>query len=73
VLTQAISRLGSAGTAGSASAAALSGWAIDALVPRGGFTVTATAATAMTLQSLTGLHLLHPPTGRPARKRAGTA
>ncbi|MFJ8727593.1 hypothetical protein [Streptomyces sp. NPDC093269] len=67
VLTQAISRLGSAGTAGSA------GWAIDALVPRGGFTVTATAATAMTLQSLTGLHLLHPPTGRPARKRAGTA
>ncbi|MEV5474500.1 MFS transporter [Streptomyces sp. NPDC052207] len=74
VLTQAFSWLGSAGAAGSAAAAAVSGWAIDALGPRGGFTITATAATAMTLQSLAGLRLFpHPPTGRPARKRAGTA
>jgi len=65
VLTQAFSWLGSASAAGSAGAAAVSGWAIDALRSRGGFAVTAAAAaTAMTLQSLAGLRLLH-------RRRAG--
>ncbi|MFC9091056.1 hypothetical protein [Streptomyces sp. NPDC057072] len=67
VLTQAFSWLGSASAAGSAGAAAVSGWAIDALGSRGGFAVTAAAATAMTLQSLAGLRLLHPPTGRSTR------
>ncbi|MFJ9761003.1 MFS transporter [Streptomyces sp. NPDC101149] len=67
VLTQAFSWLGSASAAGSAAAAAVSGWAIDALGSRGGFAVTAAAATAMTLQSLAGLRLLHPPTGRSTR------
>lgn len=61
VLTQAFAWLGSAGAAGSASAAALSGWAIDSIGPRGGFAVTATAAAAMTLQSLAGLHVLRRP------------
>ncbi|MFG3060479.1 hypothetical protein ACGFYM_18075 [Streptomyces sp. NPDC048231] len=64
VLTQAFSWLGSASPAGSAGAAAVSGWAIDALGSRGGFAVTAAATTAMTLQSLAGLRLLH-------RRRAG--
>ncbi|MFE0631363.1 MFS transporter [Streptomyces sp. NPDC058864] len=64
VLTQAFSWLGSAGAAGTAAAAALSGWAIDSLGPRGGFAVTATAAAAMTLQSLAGLRLLRGPTGQ---------
>jgi len=74
VLTQAFSRLGSAGTAGSASAAALSGWAIDTLGPRGGFTVTATAATAMTHHSLAGLRLFPAPANKPAdTNKADTA
>ncbi|MFD8812562.1 hypothetical protein ACFV23_14045 [Streptomyces sp. NPDC059627] len=58
VLTQAFARLGSASAAGSAAAAAVSGRAIDALGPRGGFAVTAAAAAALTLQSLLGLRLL---------------
>jgi MFS family permease len=66
VLTQAFSWLGSAGAAGSAAAAALSGWAIDSFGPRGGFTLALAAATAMTAQSLVGLRLLHPPKPRPA-------
>ncbi|MGW0416429.1 MFS transporter, partial [Streptomyces collinus] len=37
VLTQAFSWLGSASAAGSAAAAAASGWAIDLLGARGGF------------------------------------
>ncbi|MFJ9543402.1 hypothetical protein ACIRPX_40085 [Streptomyces sp. NPDC101225] len=43
VLTQAFSWLGSASAAGSAVAAAtaVSGWAIDALGPRGGLALTA--------------------------------
>jgi hypothetical protein len=61
VLTQAFSWLGSAGAAGSAAATAVSGWAVDSLGPRGGFAVTATAAAAMTLQSLAGLRLLRTP------------
>ncbi|MEE1671585.1 hypothetical protein RCR19_39880 [Streptomyces sp. WAC07094] len=73
VLTQAFSRLGSASAAGSAGAAALSGWAIDALGLRGGFTVTATAATAMTPQNLAGLRLFpHPPTSGVDTNKAGT-
>ncbi|MGW2434924.1 MFS transporter [Streptomyces sp. NPDC001640] len=64
VLTQAYSWLASASAAGSASAAAASGWTIDALGPRGGFALTATAATAMTLQSLADRRLVHPPKGR---------
>ncbi|MBM9504037.1 MFS transporter [Actinacidiphila acididurans] len=58
VLTQAFSWLGSAGAAGSAAAAAVSGWVIDSLGPRGGFALTAAAAAAMTLQSLAALRLL---------------
>ncbi|MFI5976096.1 MFS transporter [Streptomyces sp. NPDC051452] len=65
VLTQAFSWLGSAGAAGSAAAATVSGWAIDSLGPRGGFAVTATAAAAMTLQSLAGLRLLGAPGAEP--------
>ncbi|MFF8727164.1 MFS transporter [Streptomyces sp. NPDC015171] len=65
VLTQAFSWLGSASAGGSAAAAAVAGWAIDALGARGGFTVTAAAAAAMTLLSLVGLRLLRPPTVRP--------
>jgi hypothetical protein len=64
VLTQAFSWLGSASAAGSAAAAAASGWAIDSLGARGGFAVAATAAAAMTLQSLAGLRLLRTPKGR---------
>ncbi|MGY6023582.1 MFS transporter [Streptomyces spinosirectus] len=61
VLTQAFSWLGSASAAGSAVAAAVSGWAIDSLGPRGGFALTASAAAAMTLQGLVGLRLLRAP------------
>ncbi|MEU1199658.1 MFS transporter [Streptomyces sp. NPDC005813] len=67
VLTQAFAWLGSASAAGSAAAAAVSGWAIDSLGARGGFAVTATAAAAMTLQSLAGLRLLRAPKGQPSR------
>jgi len=67
VLTQAFPWPGSASAAGSARAAAASGWAIDTLGPRGSFALTATAATTTTLHSLTGLRLLHPPTGRSTR------
>ncbi|MFE2066786.1 MFS transporter [Streptomyces sp. NPDC059467] len=77
VLTQAFSWLGSASAAGSAVAAALSGWAVDSLGSRGGFAVTAAAAAALTLQSLAGLRLLRTPqptgeapvTRRPGRRR----
>jgi hypothetical protein len=69
VLTQAFSWLGSAGAAGSAAAAAVSGWAIDSLGPRGGFAVTASAAATMTLLSVAGLRLLRTPKSR----SAGTA
>ncbi|MGW5479580.1 MFS transporter [Streptomyces sp. NPDC004008] len=72
VLTQAFSWLGSASAAGSAAAAAVSGWAIDALGPRGGFAVAATAAAAMTLQSLVGLRLLRVPEGRLTREKPRT-
>lgn len=67
VLTQAFSWLGSASAAGSAVAAAVSGWAIDALGPRGGFALTAAAAATMTLQSLAGLRLLRAPERQLAR------
>ncbi|MFG2881174.1 MFS transporter [Streptomyces sp. NPDC048297] len=67
VLTQTFSWLGSASAAGSAAATALSGWAIDSLGPHGGFTVTTTAAAAMTLQSLAGLRVLRTPKGRSNR------
>jgi hypothetical protein len=60
VLTEAFSWLGSASAAGSAAAAAVSGWAIDSLGARGGFALTVVAAAAMTLQSLVGLRLLRP-------------
>ncbi|WUH91014.1 MFS transporter [Streptomyces sp. NBC_00433] len=61
VLTQAFSWLGSASQAGSAAAAAVAGWAIDALGARGGFAIAATAAAAMTLQAVAGLRLLRTP------------
>ncbi|MER6470879.1 MFS transporter [Streptomyces collinus] len=61
VLTQAFSWLGSASAAGSAAAAAASGWVIDSLGARGGFALTAAAATAMAAQSLAGLRLLSAP------------
>ncbi|MEV6118671.1 MFS transporter [Streptomyces sp. NPDC052109] len=64
VLTRAFSWLGSASAAGSAGAAAVSGWAIDTLGARGGFAVTATAAAAMTVQSIVGLRLLRSRRGR---------
>ncbi|MFD8077872.1 MFS transporter [Streptomyces sp. NPDC059718] len=67
VLTQAFSWLGSASAAGSAAAAAVSGWAIDSAGARGGFAVTTAAAAAMTLQSLAGLRLLRTGKGQPAR------
>ncbi|MER5795038.1 MFS transporter [Streptomyces sp. NPDC001980] len=58
VLTRAFSWLGAASAAGSAAAAAVSGRAVDAFGPAGGFAVTAAAAAALTLQSLVGLRLL---------------
>ncbi|MFD9098945.1 MFS transporter [Streptomyces collinus] len=61
VLTRAFSWLGSASAAGSAAAAAASGWAIDSFGARGGFALTAAAATAMAVQSLAGLRLLSSP------------
>ncbi|WP_458247020.1 hypothetical protein [Streptomyces sp. MAI_2237] len=61
VLTQAFSWLGSASAAGSAVAEAVCGWSIDSLGARGGLTLTAAAAAAMTFQSLAGLHLLSAP------------
>ncbi|MFR0357257.1 MFS transporter [Streptomyces sediminimaris] len=69
VLTQAFSWLGSAGAAGSAAAAALSGWAIDSRGPHGGFALGAGAAAATTLLSLAGLRLLRVPKRRPAATR----
>jgi hypothetical protein len=72
VLTQAFSWLGSAVAAGSAAAAAVSGRAIDSLGARGGFAVTATAAAAMTLQSLAGLRLLRTRRGRSTRAEPTT-
>lgn len=57
VLTQAFAWLGSAGAAGSAAAAAVSGRVIDSLGPHGGFTITTTAAAAMTVLSLAGLRV----------------
>ncbi|MEU3978738.1 MFS transporter [Streptomyces sp. NPDC026672] len=71
VLTQAFSWLGSASAAGSAASAAVSGWAIDALGPRGGFAVAAAAAGAMALQSLAGPRLLRPPEEEPTRPEPG--
>lgn len=67
VLTQAFSWLGSASAAGTAAAAALSGWAIDSLGSRGGFTVVTAAAAATALQSLAGLRLLRSPRGDQSR------
>ncbi|MET9878772.1 MFS transporter [Actinacidiphila glaucinigra] len=67
VLTQAFSWLGSASAAGTAAAAAMSGWAIDSLGSRGGFTVVTAAAAAMALQSLAGLRLLRSPRGEQSR------
>ncbi|MET8585339.1 MFS transporter [Streptomyces collinus] len=61
VLTRAFSWLGSASAAGSAAAAAASGWAIDSFGARGGFALTAAAATAMAAQSFAGLRLLSSP------------
>ncbi|MFI0901525.1 MFS transporter [Streptomyces sp. NPDC020983] len=58
VLTQAFSWLGSASAAGSAAAAAVSGWAVDALGARGGFAVAAAAATATAALSAAGLRVL---------------
>jgi MFS family permease len=72
VLTQAFSWLGSASAAGTAAAAALSGWAIDSLGSRGGFAVAATATAVMTLQSLMGLRLLGAPEKWRGQARAGT-
>ncbi|SEF52354.1 Sugar phosphate permease [Actinacidiphila yanglinensis] len=71
VLTQAFSWLGSASAAGSATAAGVSGWAIDALGSRGGFTVAAAAAAVMALQGLAGLRVLRLPQGRAARVGPG--
>ncbi|MFI6662425.1 MFS transporter [Streptomyces sp. NPDC050523] len=70
VLTQAFSWLGSASAAGSAVAAAVSGWAIDSLGPRGGFALAASAAAAMTLQGVVGLRLLRAPKRQLTRAEA---
>ncbi|MFI6565159.1 MFS transporter [Streptomyces sp. NPDC050534] len=70
VLTQAFSWLGSASAAGSAVAAAVSGWAIDSLGPRGGFALAASAAAAMTLQGVVGLRLLRAPKRQLTRTEA---
>ncbi|MEV0095228.1 MFS transporter [Streptomyces sp. NPDC050738] len=55
VLTQAFTWLGSASVAGSAGAAALSGWAIAASGARGGFAVAITAAAAMAALAAVGI------------------
>ncbi|MGY5014059.1 MFS transporter [Streptomyces sp. 900105755] len=65
VLTRAFSWLGAASAAGSAAGATLSGRAIDAFGPSGGFAVTAVAAAALALQGLAGLHLLRTPEEEP--------
>lgn len=61
VLTRAFAWLGSASAAGSAAAASLTGWAVDAHGARGGFALASTAAAAMALQSLAGLRVLGAP------------
>jgi hypothetical protein len=55
VLTQAFAWLNSASAAGSAGAAAVTGWAVDASGARGGFTVAATAAAVLALLATAGL------------------
>jgi hypothetical protein len=69
VLTETFSWLGSASAAGSAAAAALSGWAVDAAGPGGGFALAVTAAAAITAQGLAGLRLLPVAVRRPTRPR----
>ncbi len=65
VLTRTFAWLGSASAAGSAGAAAVSGWAVDAFGAGGGFAVAVVAAGAMALQSVAGLRVLSAPGARP--------
>lgn len=55
VLTQAFTWLNSGSAAGSAGAAALCGWVVDAAGARGGFVVAAAATTSMALVAAAGL------------------
>jgi hypothetical protein len=64
LLTQAFVWLSSATAAGSAGAAALAGWSVDAFGARGGFTVAAAATSVMAVLAVTGLRALRVP--RPA-------
>ncbi len=61
VLTQAFAWLNSASAAGSAGAAAVTGWAVDTADTQGGFAVAATAAVAMALLATAGLRPLREP------------
>ncbi len=63
VLTQAFVWLNSASAAGAASAAAVTGWAVDASGEHGGFAVAATAAGLLALLAVTGLRALRLPAG----------
>ena len=67
VLTQAFAWLNSASAAGSAGAAAVTGWAVSTYGAHGGFTVAATATAAAALLAITGLRAL--PTPRPDLSR----
>jgi hypothetical protein len=67
VLTQAFVWLNSASAAGSAGAAAVTGWAVSTYGAHGGFTVAATATAAAALLAITGLRAL--PTPRPDLSR----
>jgi hypothetical protein len=63
VLTQAFVWLNSASAAGSAGAAAVTGWAVTTSGAHGGFTVAATATAVAALLAVTGLRAL--PSARP--------
>jgi hypothetical protein len=61
VLTQAFVWLNSASAAGSAGAAAASGWAVDTLGAHGGFMVATSATVTMAVLALVGLRALRVP------------
>jgi hypothetical protein len=64
VLTQAFAWLNSASAAGSAGAAAVTGWAVDTFGTHGGLAVAAIAAGAMAVLALAGLRALRVPQER---------
>jgi NAD(P)H-dependent FMN reductase len=73
VLTQAFVWLSSASAAGSAVAAAVAGWAVDAGGAHGGFAVAAAAAGVMAVLAVTGLRVPDEPAGRGVTRETAAA